>query len=124
MSVLIIFNLLYNKANYTPFNILNRIIMDNLCICIYFCIPFTIYIIFFYYVFSPNYTLTFLVQIYSSKSFNIMLIYYGKAKFTCNNTLIEAAKRYLIFNKSGKLRKANKIRDKFILFIPDFIILL
>lgn len=43
--------------------------------------------------------------------YNIMLIYDGKAKFTCNNSTIEATKGYLLFHRPGDIRKAHTFSD-------------
>ncbi|MPQ31430.1 AraC family transcriptional regulator [Clostridium estertheticum] len=43
--------------------------------------------------------------------YNLMLIYDGKAEFTCNNTTIQASNGYLLFYKPGDIRKAHTFSE-------------
>ncbi|WP_163193471.1 AraC family transcriptional regulator [Clostridium thermarum] len=43
--------------------------------------------------------------------YNLMLIYDGKAEFTCNNTTIQATSGYLLFHKPGDRRKAHTFAE-------------
>lgn len=54
--------------------------------------------------------------------YNIMLIYEGKAEFTCNNSKFLASRGDLIFYKPGDIRKAHTFADNLVkCFAVDFL---